>query len=149
MEHNASNVQFAEDSFATGDIYEDGPNCSYIVPAKYVSYYLADVYEDTSGNNPVDMDNDPGWTNWLSCTDGTHIDRGIAEFAINCGNEGTNDNAVAQSFGDDATYLSNNFNLEVWNLWDSGGCALADQAIPNGPPASPKSITAWQSIENP
>jgi hypothetical protein len=145
------NVQFAEDSW--GAHYQSGTGgCNFIAPPQYVKYYLVDIYEGRNGN-PItqaeSLGDDQGWKNWVSCTSAPGVDRGIAEFAINCGNEqksldnGQYEEAVAQSFSEDDTYLQTNFpHLVVWNLWDSGGCALDNQ-----PGDEPDSIDAWQSIE--
>jgi hypothetical protein len=145
------NVAFGEDSWAGH--YESGTGgCAFIAPPQYVSYYLVDVYEGR-GKSPItqpeSLGQDPGWENWISCTNGLGRDRGIAEFAINCGHEqksldhGAYEKAVAQSFSEDDTYLRGNFDLEVWNLWDSGNCALN-----NKPKQEPGSIAAWQTIES-
>jgi len=149
--NNASNVRFAEDSWAGH--YESGTGgCNFIVPSQYVSYYLADVYEGRGDpiTTPESLGQDTGWTNWISCTSGNDVRHGIAEFAINCGNEqksldnGKYEEAVAQSFSEDDTYLKANFpGLVVWNLWDSGGCALD-----NLPGDEPDSLAAWQNIES-
>jgi hypothetical protein len=50
---------------------------------------------------------------------------------------------VAKSISEDDTYLKATFpNLEVWNLWDYGGCTLD-----NLPGDEPDSVAAWQSVE--
>lgn len=150
--NDVSNVKFAEDSWAGH--YESGTGgCNFIVPSQYVSYYLADVYEGRPPNpiaQPESLSQDLGWTNWISCTSGNGVRHGIAEFAINCGAEqksldnGQYEEAVAKSFSEDDTYLKANFpGLVVWNLWDSGGCALDNQ-----PGDEPDSIAAWQNIES-
>jgi hypothetical protein len=152
---NKSNVKFAEDSWKGH--YESGTGgCKFIVPSQYVSYYLVDVYEGRSTKTskpitkPESLGQDPGWKNWISCTSGNGVPHGIAEFAINCGNEKKSldkrkyEEAVAASFGDDDTYLKANFpDLEVWNLWDSGGCALDNKTKDE-----PDSIAAWRRIES-
>lgn len=150
-----SNVKFAEDSWEGH--YESGTGgCKFIVPSQYVSYYLVDVYEGRSTKSskpitkPESLGQDPGWKNWISCTSGDSARHGIAEFAINCGNEKKSldkrkyEEAVAESFREDDTYLKANFpGLVAWNLWDSGGCALD-----NKPKDEPDSIAAWRSIES-
>jgi hypothetical protein len=157
--HNKQNVKVAEISW--GAYYTHGTNgCSvdptsnpgnYLVPHQYVDYYLVDVYEGGHKNaitSPETLDQDSAWNNWVTCTKAPGVARGIAEFAINCGHEaksldhGKYEEAVAKSFSDDDTYLKTFKNLEVWNLWDNGGCALGNKT-----PDEPDSVAAWQSIE--
>lgn len=147
-QRGVQNVQFAEDSW--GGHYESGTGgCNFLVPSQYVKYYLVDIYEGRNDNpisQPEELNQDPGWNNWINCTNGRGVDRGIAEFAINCGNEqksldgGLYEEAVAQSLSEDDAYLKANFHLEVWNIWDSGGCAINHQDEPD-------SVNAWRNIE--
>lgn len=150
QKHNATNVHVAEVSWA--DYYTNGACSDFIVPPLYVDHYLVDVYEGRNGNpisQPENLGQDQAWNNWVGCTKGSGVSRGIAEFAINCGNEqkslngGAYEEAVAASFTEDDTYLKNNFpNLYVWNLWDtSPNCSLDNQ-----PGDEPDSVTAWQNI---
>jgi hypothetical protein len=123
--NGGANVHVVEDS--AGNYYRTGTQgCAYIVPSSYASHYLVDIYEGGSGNpimQPEVLSSDAAWTTWANCTSGAS--RGLAEFAINCGNEGAYDSAVEQSLIDDDTYLKDNYpNLFVWNIWDSGGCTL-------------------------
>lgn len=138
------NVQVAEDS--SGGYYRDGDEqgCDYIVPSLYVNHYLVDIYEGkgTPIAQPEVLSSDAAWTTWAKCTGNTGVSRGIAEFGINCGNEGTYDSAVAQSLSDDDAYLKANYkSLYVWNIWDYDGCTLnnTDEAA---------STHEWQSITN-
>jgi hypothetical protein len=161
-QNHVSNVKVAEISWGT--YYTHGTNgCSvnptsnpgnYLVPHQYVNYYLVDIYEGRNGKHPhpistpETLNQDSAWNNWVSCTKAPNVARGLAEFAINCGHEAVSqghgyEEAVAKSFTDDDTYLKANFkNLEVWNLWDYGGCALDKK-----PMHEPGSVAAWQSIE--
>jgi hypothetical protein len=157
-ENHATNVQVAEISWA--DYYTSGTNgCSvnptsnpknFIVPHQYVDAYLVDIYEGGNGHpisQPEKLDQDPAWDNWVTCTTAPGVLRGIAEFAINCGNEqksldgGAYEEAVAKSFTEDDTYLKSFPNLLVWNVWDYGECALD-----NLPQDEPDSVAAWQNI---
>jgi hypothetical protein len=139
--HNKSNVQVAE--ISTASWYRRNSGCNFIVPSNYVDHYLVDVYEGngTPISSPEKLNQDQGWNNWVTCTTGAGISRGIAEFAINCGNEAVNEQAVAQSYTEDDTYLKNNFpSLYVWNLWDTApGCDIESVDEPD-------SVAAWQNI---
>lgn len=144
QQNNASNVQVAEISWA--GYYSDGTHgCSvnptsdpdnFLVPGTYVGHYLVDIYEGGNGNpiqQPEELDVDQAWDNWVTCTRGGGASLGIAEFAINCGNEQQYQQAVAESYGEDAGYLEQNFpNLYVWNLWDSSpNCSVNSNDEPN------------------
>jgi hypothetical protein len=139
--HSKSNVQVAE--ISTASWYRKNSGCNFIVPSNYVDHYLVDVYEGngTPISSPETLNQDQGWNNWVTCTTGTGTSRGIAEFAINCGNEAVDEQAVAQSYTDDDTYLKNNFpSLYVWNLWDTApGCDIENVDEPD-------SVAAWQAI---
>lgn len=159
-QHRASNVKVAEISW--GAYYTAGRNgCSvnptsnpgnFIVPRQYVDYYLVDIYEGGRKHpitRPEPLNQNMAWNNWVACTVASGIPRGIAEFAINCGHEqqslhgGAYEKAVAESLRKDDSYLKHRFgSLEVWNLWDFGGCALNNQQGDE-----PDSVTAWQRIE--
>lgn len=146
------NVWFAEDSW--DGHYQKSADCSYILPASYVSYYLVDVYQGRNGNpteSPVPLSGDQAWNNWLTCTRSRGRPVGIAEFAINCGHEQNTrkhpyETAVYESFQADDQYFKGPFlkrgfpELEVWNLWDSGGCAINSRAEPG-------SVGTWRAIE--
>ena len=144
--HGASNVQFAQVSWASH--YASGTGgCNFIVPPQYISFYLVDIYEGRNGipiTQPESLGQDTAWTNWVSCTSAPGVARGIAEFAINCGEEHPNEQAVATSYTEDDSYLKANFpNLKVWNLWDSGGCAIDNDPATGEPHA----VQAWRNIE--
>lgn len=146
LQHGASNVQFAQVSWASH--YTSGTGgCNFIVPSQYVNFYLVDIYQGRNGipiTRPQSLGQDTAWTNWVSCTSAAGVARGIAEFAINCGEEHTYEQAVATSYSEDDSYLKANFpNLKVWNLWDSGGCAINNDPVTGEPHA----VRAWQSIE--
>lgn len=147
-DNNVSNVQTGEISYAND--YTNGPNCQFIVPYPNVDVYLVDVYQGQDGNlitTPEPLNKVQGWNNWLTCTTGIpHTLRGISEFAINCDNEHADYMAVAQSYLDDASYLEGLGGLYVWNLWDSGSCAIDTNSM-DGKHYAPQAVQAWQEIE--
>lgn len=56
------------------------------------------------------------------------------------------DGVVAATYKADAKYFIKNFsNLEVWNLWDAGGCTI--DSIQNNRNYAPQAQAAWQAIE--
>jgi hypothetical protein len=139
-QHHASNVQVAEDSW-TGAYSHAPANCGYIVPAHEVSYYLADVYEPTL-KHAQNLSRDPGWNGWVSCTRASGVTLGIGEYGIDCGSEHINDVAVAGTYEADDVYLLHHFpKLEVWSLWDFGGCAINERDEPHA-------TASWRLIES-
>lgn len=156
----APNVRVAEDSGV--DYYnQNSGSCgmknnpgNYIVPTPYVSFYLADVYEPNKTTLPAqDLSQNNGWNNWVNCTTNTAgVARGIGEYGIDCGDTSSGvrtaslyDGVVAATYKADAKYLIKKFsNLEVWNLWDAGGCTI--DSIQNDPNYAPQALAAWQAI---
>jgi hypothetical protein len=139
QDNHASNVKVAEISWP--NYYTSGDCSSYIVPAQYVSYYLADVYEPdlTTAQN---LSHNSGWNHWVTCTDNNSgVARGISEYGIDCPSEQASQMVVASTFQADDAYLKANFpGLEVWSLWDSGTCAInsTDERA---------AVATWQNIE--
>lgn len=141
---DASNIKIAEISEAyqydPGTGHDNGgasPNCPYIVPPRYLDFYLVDVYENylTSAQN---LGSDPEWNTWVGCTANTSgIARGIAEYAILCGHD-PNSPIVKTTIADDDSYLKAHFpTLKVWEYWYSGGCVFTNT----------KTIAEWQAVE--
>lgn len=157
----ASNIKIAEVSEAyqydPGTDHDNGgqasTGCPFIVPSQSdtdLNFYLIDIYEPnlTSDQN---LGSDAQWTTWVGCTTGQGLSRGIAEYAILCGNSNATETTpsgsvsiVAKTLADDDTYLKANFpNLALWEYWytnqagNGSGCAFTNH----------QAINEWQAIE--
>jgi len=141
-EKGLKNVKVAMDSATSG--YKPGAkgyNCSFIPPAKYVDYYLADVYEHTlTGLASLAI-----FQRWNHCTAGKGVPRGLAEYGLDrC--DGATEAQRATTLGDDAAYLARKFpKLVLWNYWyaDSHPGACHDPMFP----ARSATGTEWRKIE--
>jgi hypothetical protein len=139
-------IQIAEDStyyqYDPGTKHDNGGSvsspggCPYIVPTQYLNYYLIDIYRHMS--SAASLGQNVEWNTWAACTkNGNGVDRGIAEYGVNCGNN--NSSVLTDTLIDDNTYLKENFpGLEVWNLWYYGGCVFGNKY---------GAITEWKTIE--
>lgn len=57
---------------------QTGYDCSYLPGPGYSDYYLADAYD----RNRVGLWNHGGFNRWMTCTNGFHHGRGLAEWGI-------------------------------------------------------------------
>jgi hypothetical protein len=99
-----------------------GANCSYVPPAAYTDFYLADHYQTRpNGQELPNGQNGEDWTTWLNCVSRTHKPIGLAEYGLGaCGaKDGT---TRAQSLLADNSYLKDlpsviGAPVLIWSYW--------------------------------
>jgi hypothetical protein len=131
--------------------YTNGFGCSYIPPASYVDFYLADHYDDVANGQSLPSENSPysdEWRNWLACVQDLSKPLGLAEYGQNC-KDGSNPNSplVTQAIGNDNTYLEAIPGATeptiMWEYWyDTNAARTSNCVFTNA-----STISEWQSIE--
>jgi hypothetical protein len=129
-----------------GSGHSRGYSCSYIPPARYVDYYLGDVYEATL----TGLQNDAEFQRWVHCVAARGKPLGIAEYGLGvCVSSGTfHESDRAATLAADAAYLARALpGLVLWEYWWDAlpkSTAKCDQWK-----FAPDSVTAakWRAIE--
>jgi len=94
--------------------------CGYIPPPTYVDYYLAAVYEPyLQGITRTDRG---GFVVWQHCTNGLHRPRGLVEYGLGLGVQGSrscrSEAARTRVMRDDMVYLHDSLpDLEILEYW--------------------------------
>jgi hypothetical protein len=93
-----------------------GYSCSYIPPARYVDYYLGDVYQPTL----IGLQHDFEFQRWVHCVSGRGRPLGIGEYGLGvCVSSGTfRESDRAATLAADAAYLARTQpGLILWEYW--------------------------------
>jgi hypothetical protein len=141
--------------YQPGTKWDNGADCSYIPPAQYVDYYLADIYEpDPDGQDLANSPVSTQWNTWLDCVTAANSASshppaalGIAEYGL-----GTlaGDTVREQTLAADDAYLKATFtSFALWEYWwennsTDGGCTASncDWQFTDAP-----TTQEWQAIE--
>jgi hypothetical protein len=123
-----------------------GYSCAYIPPARYVDYYLGDVYQDTL----IGLQNDAEFLRWVQCVNGRGRPLGLGEYGLGvCVTHGTfHESDRAATLAADAAYLAKKLpTLVLWEYWwqhlpgDTSKCKQWQF------PANSVTATKWRAIE--
>jgi hypothetical protein len=141
--------------YQPGTKWDNGADCSYIPPARYVDYYLTDIYEpDPDGQDLANSPVSTQWNTWLGCVTAANSARpdspaalGIAEYGL-----GTlaGDTVREETLAADDAYLKTTFtSFALWEYWwednsIDGGCTAAncDWKFTDAP-----TTQEWRAIE--
>jgi hypothetical protein len=140
--------------YQPGTRWDNGGQCGYIPPVRYVDYYLADIYEpDPSGRDLPHSVVRTQWDTWLGCVKAANQGAahpaalGIAEYGLGtlAGNTVREETMAA-----DNTYLKRI--LPIFGLWEywwednsiDGGCTASNCDWQFTDPAT---VREWQKIE--
>jgi hypothetical protein len=99
-----------------GSGHSRGYSCSYIPPARYVDYYLGDVYQPTL----IGLRGDAEFQRWVHCVSGHGKPLGLGEYGLGvCVSSGTfHESDRAATLAADAAYLAKALpNLVLWEYW--------------------------------
>jgi hypothetical protein len=120
---DAPNVFVADDAASFQYLPgQPGANCSYIPPAAYADFYLADHYQPRpNGQKLPNGQHGEDWTTWLNCVGRTHKPIGLAEYGLGpCGANGST--TRARSLLADNSYLKDlpsaiGAPVLIWSYW--------------------------------
>jgi hypothetical protein len=145
---DAPNVFVAMDAstyqYAPGTSHDrgggDGQKCTYIPPASYVDFYLADHYNTRASDSSLPDEKSPEgdeWSTWLGCVASSGKPIGLAEYGLDCRTQNPPQQTLADEIAQDKGYLAAIPGARqptiMWEYWDWNtkppGCQMTSTTV--------------------